>query len=182
MPVVETTWRKWRELHPTTKVVSGDTNFDRDYTNYPYSTYRDEEVPPLFGIRTGQYNSQFAPKHTVLGLFVGDVQKAYPFSRLASRPVINDEVNGSEILIVSELDEKLAIPYERTVDGRVLTFKLESSEPFVMTDNETNSSWDIKGRAVSGELRGKQLVQIPAHNAFWFAWSVFWPETLILDQ
>ncbi|MBT6149617.1 MAG: DUF3179 domain-containing protein, partial [Gemmatimonadetes bacterium] len=26
-------------------------------------------------------------------------------------------------------------------------------------------------------LKGQQLTQVPAHNAMWFAWVTFWPNT-----
>ena len=42
---------------------------------------------------------------------------------------------------------------------------------------ETGSSWNLKGAAIDGELKGRQLEQIPTHNAFWFAWSTFWQNT-----
>lgn len=182
LPVVETTWQKWREMYPNTQAVSKNTNYNRDYTVYPYSTYRDENVPPLFGIRTSPIDSRFPPKHTILGLIFDDVQKAYPFSRLEDNPVINDHVNGREILIVSQLNARLAVPYDRAIDDNVLTFRIEKTEPFTISDNETGSLWDIKGHAISGPLNGKQLDQLPAHNAFWFAWSVFWPQTLVFGE
>ena len=36
------------------------------------------------------------------------------------------------------------------------------------------------GTAEDGPNAGQQLVQVPAHNAFWFAWSTFWQNTGIL--
>jgi hypothetical protein len=182
LPVVETTWEKWQELYPNTKAVSRETGIGRDYTAYPYFSYREENVPPLFGIRSGQIDARFPLKHTVLGLFAGEVQKAYPFSRLEGKPVVNDVVNGQNILIVSDLRARLAIPYDRNVDGQVLSFRLDKTAPFTMIDNETGSLWDIKGRAISGQMRGKELPQLPAHNAFWFAWPVFWPQTLVFGE
>ena len=38
---------------------------------------------------------------------------------------------------------------------------------------------NLLGRGVSGELRGQVLYQLPAHNAFWFAWVTFWQDTEI---
>lgn len=35
----------------------------------------------------------------------------------------------------------------------------------------------IGGRAIGGPLSGKRLTQAPAHNAFWYAWVTFRPET-----
>jgi hypothetical protein len=179
LPVIETNWEKWKELYPTTSVVSSFTGFNRDYTVYPYGGYRSEQTQPLFPLRTGGINNRFPPKHLVLGIIDGSVQKAYPFSRLGNTPVINDTLNNRPILIVSDISAQLVIPYDREVNGQVLTFSSVSINPFQMTDGETNSIWNIKGEAVSGPLSGTHLTQIPAHNAFWFAWAAFWPSTLI---
>lgn len=182
LPVVETTWGKWRELYPNTTVISENTGFSRNYTVYPYGSYRVEQTQPLFPLRTRDYDRRFAPKHIVLGLIEGAVQKAYPFSKLESKPVVNDEVNGRPVLIVSDISAKLAIPYDRKVNGQVLTFVLNSSNPFRLIDAETSSVWNIKGEAIAGTLAGAKLTQIPAYNAFWFAWSVFWPATLVFEN
>jgi hypothetical protein len=182
LPVVETTWEKWRKLYPNTTVISGNTGFSRNYTLYPYGSYRSEQTQPLFPLRTRDYDRRFPPKHIVLGLIEGAVQKAYPFSKLEDNPVVNDEVNGSPVLIISDISSQLAIPYYRNVNDQVLTFTLTSSAPFQMTDNETNTVWDIKGQAVSGSLAGATLRPVPAYNAFWFAWSVFWPSTQVFEN
>ncbi|MGH7452259.1 MAG: DUF3179 domain-containing (seleno)protein, partial [bacterium] len=71
--------------------------------------------------------------------------------------------------------------YDRKANGRVLSFKISSENPFQMTDNETGSVWNIKGEALSGPLAGAKLSPIPAYNAFWFAWAVFWPSTQVFE-
>jgi hypothetical protein len=177
LPAVETTWKKWQELYPNTTSISENTGFPRDYTAYPYGGYRNENTEPLFPLQTTGIDPRFPQKHTILGLVVGDKQMAYPFSQLQSRPVVNDDVNGKHIVIVSDISAKLAIPYDRTVNGQVLVFKAKSQNPFEMTDEQTESVWNIRGEAISGALAGAKLEQIPAHNAFWFAWAVFWPQT-----
>lgn len=181
LPVIETTWAKWKELYPATTVISENTGFNRDYTSYPYGNYRSEQTGPLFPLRTRSLDNRFPPKHIVLGLIAGNVQKAYPFSKLAGKPVVNDQFNGRAVLVVSDLSAKLAIPYDRNMNGQILTFTLKNANPFEMTDYETGSVWNMKGEATSGLLAGTKLNQIPAYNAFWFAWSVFWPSTEIFE-
>lgn len=63
----------------------------------------------------------------------------------------------------------------------MLTFDIvdDGSFPFSIRDVETETLWDIKGRAVDGELEGLQLTQVPAHNSMWFAWVTFWPNTSV---
>ena len=46
-------------------------------------------------------------------------------------------------------------------------------------DRETGSIWNLRGEALSGELKGAQLRQMPAYSAYWFAWSSFWPNTSV---
>ncbi len=177
LPVVETTWKQWQKMYPTTEVVSSRTGFDRNYTRYPYSAYREEISSPLFPLRVSTRNNSFPPKHIVLGILEGTSPKAYPFRSLEGRPVINDEHAGRSVLIVSDIAERLAIPYDRNVNGQILTFSQSTTDPSEMVDAETNSVWNIKGKAISGSLAGTRLTQIPAHNAFWFAWWAFWPAT-----
>ncbi len=179
LPVIETTWREWKKLYPNAPVISKNTGVNRNYTQYPYNNYRVENTNPLFPLRTRQIDTRFLPKHTLLGLRIGDQEKAYPFSRLDGKPVVNDTFNGLDLVIVSNLPERLAIPYERQVNGQILTFRVTGTEPFAMEDDQTQTTWNIMGEATSGPLAGSQLKQIPAHNAFWFAWAAFWPQTLV---
>jgi hypothetical protein len=52
----------------------------------------------------------------------------------------------------------------------VLTFTSGSASRLVV-DEETQSEWDIlTGTAVSGELEGIQLEQVPITYSFWFGW------------
>lgn len=181
LPVIETTWNKWRKLYPRTVALSSNTGFDRDYQRYPYDDYREDDTAPLFVLRSGQtIDNRFPNKHTVLGVIINGNAKAYAFSKLQGTQIINDSHAGLDILVVSELGASLAVPYDREVDGQVLTFvRGNNLAEFEMIDNETGSSWNILGVVTSGPLLGKRLRQIPAYNAFWFAWSIFWPNTEI---
>jgi len=182
LPVVETTWRKWKEMHPETKVISDNTRYKRDYRRYPYGSYRDEYGLPAYPLETMELDTRFVPKHTILGLIDGTVQKAYPFSRLVNSPIVNDNFGQLNVLVVSDISERMAIPYDRIVDGQALTFTLLSENPFRMIDNETHSIWDETGKALNGSLARKRLKQLPSYNAFWFAWSTFWPKTLVYGE
>jgi hypothetical protein len=49
-------------------------------------------------------------------------------------------------------------------------------------DEETGSTWDVLGKAISGELAGNQLEQVVSVNHFWFSWVAFKPETRVYQQ
>jgi hypothetical protein len=58
----------------------------------------------------------------------------------------------------------------------VLSFRVQDGG---FVDDETGSSWNLLGQAVSGELAGQSLSPIVHDNTLWFAWAAFKPETRI---
>ncbi|MCZ6636405.1 MAG: DUF3179 domain-containing protein [bacterium] len=187
LPVVETTWRYWKQLYPNTLVVSPNNQiFDASaYRSYPYGSYRNLTTPPMFPISptltSNPTSALFQPKATTLGIRFGETAKAYPFPAMGSEAVINDSVDNNPIVVAFYAREQFAVPFSRQLDRQVLTFdKVASTDPvfpFMLQDKETGTTWNLKGEAVAGTLSGQKLEQIPAHNAFWFAWSTFWQNT-----
>ena len=186
IPVVETTWRYWKQLPPATTVVSSRTGFSRSYVTYPYGTYRDPTAPPSYSITPSIDDNVRANlldwKQLTLGVRFGEMAKGYPFDLMGTQAAINDEIDGNPILVVWYADELMAVPFSRNVGGQTLTFERITSNnaiyPFLLKDNETGTTWNLKGEALAGgELEGEVLEQIPSHNAFWFAWTTFWQNT-----
>ena len=185
MPVVETTWSAWKRLYPETRVIARGPYPRTRYTEYPYGNYRTDNRDFLFSIRPSlstninDYAIDFPAKGRVLGVRIDAEARAYPFEKMGSQRVVNDVLGGLEIAVVFDAGSEMIIPYSRRLDGQVLSFSIEDdgSFPFSLRDAETGSLWDIRGRAIEGELKGQQLTQVPAHNAMWFAWVTFWPNT-----
>ena len=63
-------------------------------------------------------------------------------------------------------------------DGTELTFVAAADGLFV--DDQTGSTWNVLGQAVSGELEGTRLEALPHVDTFWFAWSTFQPDTALV--
>ena len=63
-------------------------------------------------------------------------------------------------------------------DGAPLTFSAEGDGTF--TDAETGSTWNLLGEAVDGELAGTRLDAYVHVDTFWFAWSTFRPDTVVV--
>lgn len=95
--MAHTSWRDWRSRHPDTLVLSTDTGSRRDYTRSPYAGY--EDSPELyFPVR--HTDTRYHPKEPVIGLSVGDVHKAYPFSELSrTQGLVQDRVAGREVQV-----------------------------------------------------------------------------------
>ncbi len=188
-PASMISWADFKELHPDGKVLSRDTGFSRDYGKNPYFGYDDiSQAPFLFD---GTTPDQLPPMARVLTVDLNHEAVAYPYDVLSQSGVINDSVGGQAIVIfwaegtASALDTSsipegrevgAAVAYSRIVDDRTLTFEFADGK---ITDEQTESIWNIFGLALSGELAGKQLTPVVSINHFWFSWAAFRPETRI---
>ena len=204
MPVIETTWRYWKRLFPSSTVVgviqseasrfSPATNLtarqfpESRYLRYPYDNYRSPQTNPLINafprLNDNPTAQIFENKDMVHGVRFGEIAKAYPFKLMGEEMVLNDTVGETDIVVSYYAAEQLATSFFRTFEGQKLTFEKVSSTdslfPFLLRDLETTTTWDLLGRGVGGPNIGKQLTQVPAKNAFWFAWATFWQNTGIL--
>lgn len=178
-PIVETTWEKWKELHPNTTVLSDETGFNRDYGLYPYGNYRQFETPPFF---PQAIDTRRPPKEPVLGVFEGSQRVAYPFIELLELGdpigVVNDNLTGRSIAVFFDPNSLTAIAYDREVGGQTLSFQRSPSGEIV--DDQTGSTWSLLGEAIAGPSAGARLTPVSqAYVVFWFAWATFNTNTRI---
>ena len=104
LPVLHTTWIHWKDLHPSTHVLSINTGYRRSYNRDPYSGY--EQSRDLYFPVFNKAPKKYHPKEKVLGLVVDTVYKAYPFIELnkqgkngQSQKKITDSINGKSFTI-----------------------------------------------------------------------------------
>ena len=201
LPVVETTWEMWKRLYPSTSVPAAGSGLLRysqrvqdNYgskirlyreaeNGYPYDGYRTDDLI-YFPITTSEPDlSRYTAKDQVLGICQDGVARAFAFRDMPGPTVINDRVGGLDVVVLFDAETRTAIPYDRSVDGRKLSFhRMDGGDDALMVaDRETGSRWDLLGRAVAGPLQGASLRQVPAYNSMWFAWSAFWPDTEVWD-
>ena len=162
---------------------------ERSYGRNPYVEYDSSASPFLF---TGPVDDRLFATERVLAVSIDDQAIAYPFPVLAEEGVINDEIADRPVVafwqsgatsalgsaVIDEArDVGMAALYRREVDGDVLTFRLD--EDGSIRDDQTNSKWNVFGKATAGELEGTQLRQELAAPHFWFAWAAFERETEI---
>ena len=175
-------------LYPRTRVIEKGLYHLQTYAKYPYGDYRTNHDFLLFDLVIPLHNNgnrwatQLERKERVLGVRLDGESKAYPFSAMGERAVINDRVGGVDIAVVWDRASVLVVPYTRVVDGQTLTFDpvAVADFPFFgLRDRETGTLWDARGLALEGGLAGKQLVQVPAHNSMWFVWVTFWQTTAV---
>ncbi len=172
LPSLMTTWAQWKERYPDT--VALDKGFQRGGRD-TYESYYASASAGVIG-ETLQDDRLYV-KEFVVGVDLDDASVAYPFSVLNEEPVVNDKIGEQALVVVFDKETAATAVYSRVVDGQTLTF---SGSGFMVTDNETGSSWDMfSGEATDGPLQGQRLERIKSTAAFWFGWKDFYPETAV---
>ena len=138
--------------------------------------------PPSPVCSTTQPRSYSHPKPLTLGIRFGETAKAYPFPTMEYRSRHKRCSRGqchSRRLLRPESNMQYPLIGRLTVRPSHLKkrFPRDTVYPFLLRDQETGSTWNLKGEAIAGPMQNKTLQQLPAHNAFWFAWATFWQNT-----
>ena len=175
IPVTQTTWAAWRELHPDTKVLNKNGRYQSD----TYSSYYRNGRAGVIGESNG--DDRLKTKDLVVGVDFDGRTKAYPLKELAGRVVINDSFAGEHVAIFFDDATGTALVYDRNVKGTPLTLRVDGAPAGIATiliDDETGSRWmAFTGRAIEGELKGETMERALSHLSFWFAWTDWNPDT-----
>jgi len=120
-PLVETTWKTWKEMFPETPVIASKTGYSRPYGTYPYGDYKTD---PLLIFPVSNVDTRLPRKERIHGIIVGDKTKVF---RIQSFPddigALHDTFNGIDIIVVGSKDKNFVVSYERKLsDGTLLTF------------------------------------------------------------
>jgi hypothetical protein len=177
LPVVWTSWGRWKASYPQSLVLSRDTGFFRSYGSDPYGSYRSpggyyHTGGPFFPVMTS--SDLFPAKEVVMGVKLGDDRLAIHKASLRAERVVN--LTLAEAGLVALYDDALDTVrvYRSNPGGRRLEFELADGE---VRDSSTGSIWTTTGRAESGSMEGTQLEYVNSWDVMWFAWYAFHPET-----
>ena len=178
-------WEEFKQNYPNSAVLSRETGYERRYGLNPYAGYDDVGGSPFFPV--GEYGDELPPVERVVAVMIDDVYIAFPFSRLAEVGIVNEEYAGQPIAIFWKSGTNTAFgntdrdvgstgAFSRELRGQVLTFEA-INDGFV--DKETGSQWSLTGEAIDGPLLGSKLEKLVSGEHFWFAWSIFRPDTIV---
>jgi hypothetical protein len=166
----------WRREQPEGRVLRPDENMANKYAPADW----EDRVGRMPVVTPAEAGEPLAPRELVVGITAGGASKAYPFSKLQQHAPVTDAVGGVPVLIVMDDDKKSVRAFERTVDGRALSFSAKAgATESKLTDAETGSSWSFAGKATSGPLAGRQLRKVVALSDYWFDWKTYHPDTAV---
>ena len=191
LPSFVVSWLDFKAAFPEGEVLSRDTGYARAYGFTPYEGYDDSTYDPF--LFYGELDRRLPSKERVAAVTIGDVDIAFPFTKLRKQKVINHSVNGQELVvffkpqtvsplnrtsIIDSLPRGAAGVFDPDLDGERLTFSADGQD---VVDDQTGSVWNLLGQAVEGPLAGSRLTPIVHGTHFWFAWVAFKPDTLVYE-
>ncbi len=159
-------WIDWRARHPQTQVLSTETGALRNYRRDPYGSYN----PPqgyyaaeglMFPVMHA--DSRYPSKHVILGFRTAELAVAVDKAYLRRQRLIHYQGGGEHFLIIHDPDLDsgwvLRSPVAIELDPKQLRF----------------SAAGPRAPALAG------LESVNAFEAMWFAWTAFYPQTVLLD-
>ncbi len=176
IPIETVKWGNWKEQNPDTIVLSRNQGIypESQCGYYPYGNYQSSGS---IYFPVAAKDDRYPEKKITFGIGINEEFKAYFETDLKKMPVINDELGGKQILVVrNPLTESIKF-FDREINGKVFKFSLTEEKLF---DSEGNE-WSFEGTGLTGEIKGKNLVQINSVRGFWFAWFAFHPRTNIFE-
>lgn len=185
VPSLVVSWGEFKAEFPDGLVLANQTGRTTDRVSY--AGYDAQGETPLFA---GEADPRLFATERVLGYFGPEGAVAYPFTSLAETQVVNDMIGetpsvvfwqtGSVSLFTSSIETGSAAMYIAELeDGTPLSFYIDDN---TIRDEQTDSAWNVFGRATEGELEGTELRQRLSYPHFWFAWAAFRPDTIIWED
>ena len=154
-PSLFTTWGLWKSRYPAT-TVGALQRITNDYHRDMYEHF-DHDAKMLVGL-ANEVNA-----------------KDWHFSDLHKQNLANDQFDGRPVIVYFDSSTGTPVIHVRQSDGQELHFFEKTSGVF---DVETGSEWDLlRGVAVRGLLKGKQLTTLPAMISYIEAWRRFHPDS-----
>ena len=186
-PVVVTQWHEWVTAHPDTTVLDIKTGI------YSSSSYSPESDPrsiyyqyfnsPDTMFPVWRRSSLLDTKTVVLGLRVEGQAKAYPLDKLAKAVVVNDELGGEALVIVTDPEAGAARAYHRgDFNFEAHPAGAGAKRPRLLLD-QGNNRWEVTEEALLNvENPSLRLERLPGHMAFWFGWYASFPLTHVYGE
>ncbi len=155
-----TTWERWQNAHPDTKVLSENTGHVRNYNNDPYGSYNpiggyyqsNNVMFPLMHESNRHHN-----KEMVVGARTSDASVYFLLEDLESERV---QHTGDFVAV-----------YDERLDTGYIYATAEGANVTALDDG----TYEVDGQSyAAGELPFDQLVAV---EAFHFAWYAFYPDS-----
>lgn len=173
IPSQQMTLESWLRAFPNSSIMQPDSNFSKQYKGL--AEY-DQGGGKSNLVKRDPGSWQF--KSWVIGVDQKGSARAYDWNQLVKNKLIQDSLPELPLVIALEDDGITYHVWNRDVRGTILQFT-KGTAPGTLIDTNTQSTWNMNGICIDGELAGNRLTIIQAYQEFWHSWKTFHPNTTI---
>lgn len=177
-PIEKTTWGNVK-LFPSLKVLPPVLGIDFYHKNEQKNSPQARLGIGLMSMKEQKPDPRLPSNTNGMGIIVHNKAKFYNEQTVKERQMINDTVGGWSLLILNNDNLGDQRIFRRFVNGQILNFIIQDKK---LVDNETKSTWNLNGTAISGPLKGTRLISPDYDTAYWYSWAAFYPATLIFPS
>lgn len=170
-PVIETTWKSWREAYPESMVMNTETGFSRNYQSFPYGDYRTNNDNIIFPV--SNRDTRLPAKERVMAV-LADTGNSLMSIESFTTP---GESQLDELLFVGSKEDNFLVVFENPANAQ-WTY-IDNALPVIAEDTEGNRL-TLSGTISSGPRQGEQLSSPKAYMGYFFAFGAFFPDIEIL--
>ncbi|MCP1676520.1 hypothetical protein J2T57_003681 [Natronocella acetinitrilica] len=162
-----TTWQRWVERHPDTRVLSDRTRFARNYNRDPYGSYT-----PISGYYAPNAGRMFPVMHE--DERYPPKQEVFGFRTATEAVAINlDRLRADGALVHQGADEDYLILHDPGLDT-AWVYRGETDSLAALENVEFNA--DGPQHPALADLE-----PVNGFEAMWFAWTAFYPDTVVIE-
>lgn len=164
--VTWTTWARWKERYPHTQVLNQRTGYMRNYNRDPYGSYSPLQgyyVQPEILFPVSHSRPELHAKEMIRGFRTDQVAVAVNRDYLEQQGAVHYQHANRHFLIMHDSGFDTAWIFES--DQRI------ELDPATLSFTQQGPQ--------APELNG--LTTVNMIDAMWFAWSAFYPQTVLLD-
>ena len=158
----QTSLSKWLQLNPTSLVMQEDPSFKDEY-----DTTGKFESGKSTSKLTGTDSLSWKDKSWVIGVKAGKEKKAYDWNQLMTERIINDKLDGKNIVVILAQDNKSFFAFENPDANNNFTIH---NDTLILG----NLQYTINGKGIGNNAALKTL---PAYQEFWHSWRTFNADT-----
>lgn len=181
-----------QDSFPKALVLSRDTGHSRRYGSNPYVGYDLVDSRPFLFDKL--VDERMLAKTRIVSIEINNEAVAYKYDTLEENKLVNDKIADRAVVVFWKAGLNSALDasqiknskdigavgvFSRNLDGQELEFEWKNDS---YIDKQTGSTWNILGKAISGELAGSSLKPLVHDNTLWFVWAAFKPETRVYAE
>lgn len=172
IPTIKTTWKRWRALHPQTRVLASTAQDDPRAPTQP--------LLPFYPMPS---DAGGLPTQTTVALVATNPPVAVLDRDVPLRPA---NFSDPSIVVIRQRTTGSALAFDRQADNDLFpSFVSAANRRFpqaVMIDSDSGSLWTTEGRAIDGPLKGRRLEEIETDDQVYYGVLRAWyPALRILN-